>query len=53
MPFQPASSFLNDRYGVTTGSRSDVEVKVKTLFIANVTEKPHESAVALTFNSDE
>ena len=53
MPFQPAPSFLNDRYRVTTGSRSDVEVKVKTLFIANAPEKSHESAVALPFNPDE
>lgn len=53
MSFQPTPSFLNDRYGVTTGSRSDVEVKVKTLFIANVPEEPDEGAVALPFNPDE
>ena len=53
MPLQTAPGCLDNRQGISSGSRLDVQMKMKAFAIANVPKEPDEGPVTLTFDPDE
>ena len=53
MPLQAAPRCLDNRHGIAPGGWLHVQVKMKTLAIANVPKEPREGSVAFPLDPDE